>query len=140
MVVVQEGHAQLTGGLTQHFGVLDDLGKAVGAGAALGGEVGDSHVLTADLGVISQHALGVGDHIVVGDVGGDGGQADTLAHGLDLGGGLTVKSCELHALVAHGLDGLQSALKIGGGLVTDGVQLDGDGQHNVLLLAQASFS
>ena len=133
VVVVQEGHAQLLCHLAQHLGVLHHLGKAVGAGAALGGQVGDGHVLTADLGVVGEHALGVGDHIVVGDVGGDGGQADLGAQSLNLGGGLTVKSRELHALVAHGLDGLQGALKIGGGLVTNGVQLDSNRQHRILL-------
>ena len=77
-------------------------------------------------------------------MGGDGSEANLGAESLDLGGGLTVESRELHALVAHGLDGLQGALKIGGGLVANGVQLDSNGQHKILLarvvrVLQASY-
>ncbi len=134
MVVIQQGHTQPVGDLAQHGGIPDDIRKAGRAGAVFRHQVGDGNIAAADGGVLSQHALRVGNHVVIRHVGGQRHQSDFPAHSPHVLGGVSVQTGELHAVVPHLFDFLQSTPHIGGCVVAHGIQLNGNWQHSKYLL------
>ena len=123
MVVVEQLDAQLLCYLAKGLDVRDDLVEAISRGAVVGGQIGDCHVLTADLGVLSENSLGCAHHVQIGNVSGNGGETDLLAHLLDVCGAVAVKSGELYAVIAHCLDFFQSAAQVCLGVLTYRINL-----------------
>ncbi len=101
--------------------------KLGGAGAILLHEIGDGNIFHADFHIFLDGALHVRHQLLKGDVGGNGLQARSLNSSLDFSRLLAVQPGKLYAVIADFLDFFHSAGKILLSVITDGVNLHGNG-------------
>ena len=134
VVMIEELNAELLRGFGNLADALDGGGEAVGAGAAFLGQIGHGDIFAAYLGVVGEHLLGVGKHIVIGHMGRDGHDADLIAEFPDLGRLLTEKTREFNAVIAVFFHFFDRSVKIILHLIPDGVELDCYGQFHCRIL------
>ena len=140
VVMIQQSHAQPVGNFPQHGGIPDDIRKAGRSGAVLRHQVRNGDIAASDGGILSQHALRIGDHLVIRHVCRQGQKSDFLTHLPNLFGGVSVQTGKLNAVVPHFPDLLQCTPHIGGCVVAHGIQLNGDWQHSKNLLFDLTVS
>ena len=121
--MIQHGHAQRLGLFAHQANIGDGLRPAVGAGAAVFGQIRHGDVTAADLGIDRKHAVGVGDHVIQRNVSGNRNQTELLAKSLDLGGRFAEQTGKFDAVIAEFLHFFQGACKISFHFVTDGIKL-----------------
>ena len=110
--MIKQLHPQGCGNLPQSDSLLHHGLKTGLTGMILLRQIGDGHISAADLSVVAQHSLGVGDHIVKGDMGRNGLQPRALDDIRRLFGAFAVQAGKFHPVVAELFDPPDGAGKI----------------------------